>query len=142
MPTSDRDSTKAPLHPLFTALLLALGACAFACAWMVVAARSGDRAGWMVLVAALNAVAWLRLARTRAGTPRSLAAVLATSASIALGEWLVASLPIAQAMGQSLPDAAGRIGPDFGWMLIRLGNTPLDWLAIVVALMLAGWFGR
>jgi hypothetical protein len=142
MATFFRSSPEAPLHPLPRLLLVALGAFAFGGVWLVVAAMRGDRAGWMVLVAALNAVTWLRITHTRPGALRRLCAVLATSASIALGEWLVASLPIAQAMNQLPLETARRMGPDFGWMLIRLGNTPLDWLTIIVALMLAAWFGH
>ena len=96
----------------------------------------------MVLVAALNAIAWLRITHTTQGAWRATIAVLMTLVSIALGEWLVASLPIARAMGQFPLETAQRMGPDFGWMLIRLGNTPLDWLTVIVALTLAAWFGR
>jgi hypothetical protein len=93
----------------------------------------------MVLIAAFNAIAWLRV--THAPAP-GLLVVLATSASIALGEWLTASLPTANAMNELPFDAAHRKGPDFGWMCSS-GSAigPLDRLTVFVALMLAAWLG-
>lgn len=127
---------------IFAALLLGIGVLAFAGVWTAVASAWGGHAGWMVLAAALNSIAWLRFSGTPTGPERMLLAFLATVFSIVLGEWLVAALPIASAMGQFPLETAGRIGLDLGWMLIRLGNTPLDWLMVLVALMLAAWFGR
>ena len=127
---------------LLVALLLALGVFVFMGAWVGVAVLSNGHAGWMVLLAALDAGVFLRMARMRPGRMRARLALLATIASIALGNWLVAALPIARAMGLFPLETAQRIGPDFGWMLIRLGNTPVDWLWMVAALVLAMWFGR
>ena len=96
----------------------------------------------MALIAAMNSIVLLRLACVRSGTPRALLAVLVTGTSIALGEWLLAALPIAWQMDQSPLEAARRMGPDFSWMLVRLGNTPLDWAFVVVALAVAARYGR
>jgi hypothetical protein len=142
MPNPFRSSPGVSLPSSITALLLALGVLAFDGAWLDLATTLDSRAAWMALIAALNAVAWLQITHTRHGALRALAAVLMTLVSIALGEWLVAALPIAQAMGQFPLETAHKMGPDFGWMLILLGNTPLDWLTVFVALMLAAWFGR
>ncbi len=132
----------APLQLLLIASLLVLGSLAFAGTWVIVAAACHGRAGWMALVAALNAIAWLRMAKARPGAHRAMLAVFATSASIALGDWLVAALPIGAQVNQSPLEAAQRMGPDFGWMLIRLGSTPLDWSLIAVALVIALRLGR
>jgi hypothetical protein len=96
----------------------------------------------MALPAALNSIVLLRLARTRSGTPRALLAVLVTGVSIALCEWLLAALPLSWQMDQSPLQAARRMGSDFSWMLVQLGNTPLDWGLMVVALALAARYGR
>ena len=132
----------ARLHVLLSTPLLVLGGLVFAGLWLVVAAACHGRAAWMSLVAAFNAIAWLHIAGARPGAPRAWLATFLTAASIALGEWLVAALPIAGLMNQSPLETAQRIGPDFGWMLIRLGNTSLDWGLIVIALAVAMRFGR
>jgi len=135
-------SSDGVLHSSMKALLLGLGIFAFGGVWLAFASTFDGRGAWMVLIAAPNAVVWLRITHTRQGASRALVAVLMALASIALGEWLVAALPIARAMGEFPLETAHRMGPDFGWMLIRLGNTPLDWLTVIVALVLAAWFGR
>jgi len=122
--------------------MLVLGMFVFTGAWLAVATACASRVGWMVLLAALSSIVLLRLARARAGKPRALLAVLVTAASIALGEWLLAAQPIAWQMNQSPLEAARRMGPAFSWMLVQLGNTPLDWAMMVVALALAAWLGR
>jgi len=132
----------APLHPLLIAALLTLAVFVFTGAWLIVATACTSRAGWMTLIAAAISITLLRVARMHPGTPRMLLAAFVTSASIALGEWLVAALPIAQQSNQSPLEAAQRMGFDFGWMLIRLGNSPLDWGLIAVALVLAIRFSR
>jgi hypothetical protein len=121
MPNPFRSSPGVSLPSSITALLLALGVLAFDGAWLDLATTLDSRAAWMALIAALNAVAWLQITHTRHGALRALAAV---------------------AMGQFPLETAHKMGPDFGWMLILLGNTPLDWLTVFVALMLAAWFGR
>lgn len=142
MLSSFRNPPGAPPHPLLVAAMLVLGAFVFAGAWLAVAAACDSRAGWMTLLAALNSIALLRLARTHSGKPRALLALLVTAASIALGEWLLAALPIAWQMNQSPLEAARRMGPAFSWVLVQLGNTPLDWGLMVAALLLAAWLGR
>lgn len=130
------------LHALFVALLLVLGAIVLSGAWLVAATLCASHAGWMALGAALSAIVLLRLAHVPSSGSRVLLAMLATATAIVLANWLVVALPIGQAMGLLPLEAARRIGPNFGWMLIKLGNTPLDWLWMVVALALAAWFGR
>ncbi len=130
------------LRPLFVLPLLLLGVLAFDGAWLAAAASTNGHAGWMAPFAALIGFAPLWLARAAPGSMRALLALLATATALALGNWLVAALPIGQAMGQFPLEAARRIGPDFGWMLIRLGNRPSDCLWTAFALVLAGLFGR
>jgi hypothetical protein len=137
-----RSPPGAPPHPFFIAVLLVLGVFVFAGAWLAVATACDSRVGWMALLATLNSIALLRLARTHSGKLRAMLAVLVTGVSIALGEWLLAALPIAWQMDQSPLEAARRMGPEFSWMLVQLANTPLDWGLMVAALLLAAWFGR
>jgi hypothetical protein len=142
MPTTSIHPSAEPLQALFIVLLLALAIVAYAGAWLVVAALYGGHAGWMALLAAPVVLALLQIARIPAGAWRAILAVSATAAAIGLGNWLVLALPIAQAMNLTPLAAARRIGPDFFWMLVALGTTPLDWLCIALALALAAWLGR
>ncbi len=142
MLTLFRSPSGIPQHPLLIAVMLVPGFFVFAGAWLAVAAACNSRVGWMALLAALNSIVLLRLARTRSGATRALLAVLVTGVSIALGEWLLAGLPISRQMDQSPLEAARRMGADFSWLLIQLGNTPLDWGLVVVALALAARYGR
>jgi hypothetical protein len=142
MSTSIRISPNAALYAIFVALLLALGAIVHAGAWLIAAALGNGHAGWMALFAALGTVVLLRFVGIAPGTSRAILALLGTAATIALGNWLVAALPIAQAMNLTPLEAALRMGPHFCWMLVSLGNAPLDWLWVALALALAAWFGR
>ena len=128
--------------PWLALAALPLGGLCFASAWLGAAVRSGGRAGWMALAAAALVVGLLRITGAPRGGSRALIAGLATAAYLAVGEWLVACLPIGASMGQSPVEAAHRIGLDFGWLLIQLGNRPADWLWMVVAMAAAVWLGR
>jgi len=112
-----------PSHPLLVAVMLVLGVFVLAGAWLAIATACNSRVGWMALIAAMNSIVLLRLARVRSGTPRALLAVLVTGTSIALGEWLLAALPISWQMDQSPLEAARRMGADFSWLLVHLGKT-------------------
>jgi len=121
---------------------LPLGGICFAGAWLGVSARSGGRAGWMALAATAIAVGLLRVTGMPPGASRARVALLSTAAYLAAGEWLVACLPIGAAMGESPIEAARRVGLDFGWLLIELGNRPLDWFWFALAVAAAWLFGR
>ncbi len=130
------------LHALVIALLMVIAAFVCAGAWLVVAALRDGHAGWMAVLFVPVVIGLLRLTRVSSGTSRSVLALFATTMAISLANVLVAALPVAQAMDLTPLAAARRIGPDFCWMLVSLGNTPLDWLWAALALALAAWFGR
>ena len=130
------------MRVIFVAALLALGTCAAIGAWLVAAAVSDSRADWLAPLVAIDVAALLRFARVAPGPTRAMLAVAITTAALVIANWLVISLPMAEGMGMFPLDVASRTGPDFGWMLIRLGNTPMDWLWMAMALALAAWLGR
>ena len=123
-------------------VLLLVGMLGVIAAWSIVAYATDSRSGWMALAVAADAALLLRIGKYPAGSERVLLALLATVAAILAGYWLVAALPIAAAMGQLPFVAASHMGLDFTWTVIRLGNTPLDWLCGGVALLLATWLAR
>ena len=129
-------------HPVLAILVLSIGGICFVSAWLGAAVHSASRAGWMAPVAAAVAIALLRLGWSSRGTRGRYFALVATFAYVLVGEWLVACMPIGAAMGQSPVEAAHRVGVDFGWMLVQLGNRPLDWFWLVLALAVAWRFGR
>jgi hypothetical protein len=122
--------------------LLAIGIPGVIALWSIVAYASDSRAGWMALVVALDAALLLRIGRYPAGNERVLLALLTTLLGVLAGYWLVAALPISEAMGQLPVVAAGHMGWDFAWTVIRLGNTPLDWACAGIALLMAAWLTR
>jgi hypothetical protein len=132
----------ATLRTLAASVLLALGALLFAIAWLIVADRTAGRAGAMAPLSAMIVIALLRATGTQSGWPRARLAALVTCGYLAAGEWLVSSLPIAAQAGIPPWKAVQEMGADFGWTLIHLGNTPLDWLWIGIAIALALRFGR
>ena len=127
---------------LFTAIAFSVGGYGFVTAWILAALRTGSRAGWMAPLASLIAIVILRATGKAPGPRRGGWAVLMTAGYLTVGEWLVAGLPIAMGMGQAPAEAARHIGADFGWMLIRVGNSPGDWLWIAISLALAALLGR
>ena len=132
----------ATLRALLIALLLGSIVVAYAVAWLSLVALHGGHNGWMALLAAPVIVASLRLLNVRSRASRSVLSLMCTAAAIALANWAVAALPIAQAMDLTPLAAALRIGPHFFWTLVTLGHTPLDWLWVALALALSAWFGR
>ena len=123
-------------------VLLIFGVPGGAAAWLIVAAITDSRAGWMALLIAVVAALVLRIGKFPGGTSRAMLAALATTAGIVTSYWLVAALPIGMAMGQLPFIAASHMGLDFVWTLTRLGSTPLDWLCSGVAILLAAWLAR
>ena len=123
-------------------VLLIFGVPGAAAAWLIVAAITDSRAGWMALLVAVVAALVLRIGKFPGGASRAMLAALATTAGIVTSYWLVAALPIGMAMGQWPFIAASNIGLDFAWTLTRLGSTPLDWLCSGIAILLAAWLAR
>jgi hypothetical protein len=119
-------------------LLLATLGCA--AAWILVALASGRQSSWMAVVAAVDAVAVLRIARMPGGGARTAAAVAATLAAIALANWGIAAGEIGRSLGMLPWDAAVRLGPGYAWTLALLANAAADrlWLLASVAIAAIG----
>ena len=135
------DSAARPA-PWFAPALLAVGSAGFAAAWVLLAYARDRQCSWMAVLAAIDAVLLLRLARMRAGWPRALLATLATAAAIVLANWGIAAAQIGKAMGllpwQSLP----KLGADYAWLLATLANGPADLAWLAAALLLAAIAAR
>ncbi|WP_066097715.1 hypothetical protein [Xanthomonas massiliensis] len=132
--------TARPRHWLWPLLLL-LGAATVTVAWTMVALASGRQAGWMAVVAALEAAFMLRLGGWRGGPGRIVLALLATAAVVLAANWCIASAYVGGAMGLSPWASLSRMGPAYAWTLSVLANSGVDlaWMAIaaVAAVMAA-----
>jgi len=137
--TSARATRRASL--LATLLLLA-GSVGFAAAWVLVAFARDRQCSWMALLAALDAVFLLRLARVPAGRTRVLLAVAGTALTIALANWGIAAAQIGRAMGLLPWESLGKLGPFYAWTLASLANPPIDLWWLAASLVLAGVASR
>ncbi|MFT3896829.1 MAG: hypothetical protein QM719_03925 [Thermomonas sp.] len=134
-------SAARPLSTVSIALLL-LASLGIAAAWALLALVTGRQCSWMALVAAVDAIAVLRLLRIRPGLPRAVVALAATMLSVVLANWWIAAGQIGRSLGL-LPWASSlRLGPDYAWTLATLANRPADLAWIATAFLLAAIAGR
>jgi len=128
--------------PLLATLLLVAGSVGFAAAWVLLALARDRQCSWMALLAALDAVFLLRLARVPAGRTRVLLAVAGTALTIALANWGIAAAQIGRAMGLLPWESLGKLGPFYAWTLASLANPPMDLWWLAASLALAGVASR
>ena len=128
--------------PPFAAGLLLLASFGAAAAWVLVAMALDTQASWMALVAAVDAALIVRLARLRPGAMRALYGVLATLLAILAANWGIVAAWLGRSLGLLPGESMLKLGPEFGWLLMRLGNgaTDLAWLA--AALLVAAFASR
>lgn len=124
-------------------MLVTLGSAGFAAAWVLLAYTRNQQSSWMAVLAALDAVLLLRMARMPASWLRAMLAVAATMASIVLANWGIAAAQIGKMMGLLPWQAMAKQGLDYSWTLATLANGPVDlaWLAaaLLVALIAGRW---
>jgi hypothetical protein len=135
--------TSRPLRShLGAAALLAVGSLGFAAAWILLAAWRDQGLAAMALLAALDAALLLRLGGVPRGWTRALLGVLATALMIALATWGIAAARIGGPLGLLPWESMLRMGPEFGWLLVRLGTTTADLAWFAAGLLLAAWASR
>ena len=129
--------------PSLPAILLLLAGCTgFAAAWVLVAFARDRQCSWMALLAALDAVFLLRLARMPGGTTRSLLAIGGTLLTIVLANWGIAAAQIGRSMGLLPWESLGKLGPFYAWTLANLANPPVELLWLAASLVLAAIASR
>ncbi|MFL6592712.1 MAG: hypothetical protein ACJ8GK_08420 [Luteimonas sp.] len=127
---------------LLATLLLVAGSVGFAAAWVLVAFARDRQCSWMALLAALDAVFLLRLARMPPGHARTLLAMGGTALTIVLANWGIAAAQIGRAMGLLPWESLGKLGPFYAWTLAGLANPPMDLWWLAASLVLAGLAAR
>jgi hypothetical protein len=125
-----------PHWPLGIAAVLA-GVLGTVTIWVVLAVRTDTACGWMALVAAVDHVLLLRLARVPRGPARALVAVFATLATAVAGAWMVVAAQLGTVVGLRPLASAMRLGTVLAWEYTRLGFGPWDWACVAFAPLLA-----
>jgi len=117
-----------------TLLLASLGVAA---AWVLLAMAIDRQSSWMALVVAADAALVVRLTRMRPGALRAGVGVLATLLAVAAANWALVAAWLGRYMGLLPWESMLKLGPEFGWQLVRQANGVADlaWLAagLVVA---------
>jgi len=120
-------------------LLLLLGCLTALIAWLLVALSTGQQAGWMALLVALESAFMLRLGTFRPGHARAIVATAATALVILASQWAIASAQIGMVMGLDVLASSLRMGPRLAWHLLSLATTGVDLACMAAGLVLA-WF--
>ena len=128
-----------PSVPWLALFLLLIGTTGFAAAWVLLASWRDQQCSWMAVLAALDAVLLVRLARMPTGWLRAAFGGLATALAIAWANWGIAAAQMGKPMGLLPWESMGKLGPALAWVLMRHANTPADlawlWLALVLAVL-------
>ena len=123
------------------ALALA-GSIGIAAAWILVAQATGRQSSWMAVVAALDAILLLRMGDFRPGPARAAWAVAFTGLAIALANWGIAADQVGRMLGLTPWGSMVRMGPEYGWLLLRLANDAVDLAWMAAGLVVAAAWGR
>ena len=137
-----------PLRPippsvwLLTALCVIVGVLGLAAAWTGVALLTRTQAGWMALIAALDAAVMLRLAGFPSSRLRAALAVGVILVAIALANFLLIATRMGMRLGLDPSESARLLSVEMAWVLAGYANAPLDLAWIVGATLAAWWLGR
>ncbi len=122
--------------------LLLIGSFGFAAAWVVLALARDRQCSWMAVLAAIDAVLLLRIARMPSGLLRMASAVVATGSTIVLANWGIAAAQIGRSVGLLPWESLMKLGPFHAWTLINLANPPVDLLWLAASLVVAAVAAR
>jgi hypothetical protein len=130
-----------------TAKPLALIACAVAIVgvaaiWTGVTLVLRGPAGWMAVLAALDAALLLRLAQWPRGNSRAGMAVAVTVATALLANYFVAAAQIGIAMGLRPYEALPLMGPELAMLYAQSNHGVVEWVSYAIAVIAAWVMGR
>ena len=123
-------------------ILLLLGSITLTIAWLLAALSTGTQAGWMAVLAALEAAWMLRLGTFRSGPGRAGISIVATLLIALAANWLIAAAYVGGPMGLTPWESALRMGPHFAWTLLSLANGLGELIWLSIALLVAWRAGR
>ena len=129
-------------HVIAPLLITLLGVCGMSAIWTLLALIVDRQCAWVAVLTAADIALLLRLARAAPGLPRAAVNVMATIATIAIANWVIAAAQVGGAMGFGLIDSVQRLGTDYAQTLFGLANHPSELAWYAIALIVALWLGR
>ncbi len=129
-------------HVIAPVLITLLGVCGMSAIWTLLALIVDRQCAWVAVLTAADIALLLRLARAAPGLPRAALNVMATLATIAIANWVIAAAQVGGAMGFGLIDSVQRLGTDYAQTLFGLANHPAELAWYAIALIVALWLGR
>lgn len=131
-----------PASFVFAAGMLLLASLGVAAAWVLLAMAIDRQSSWMALVVAADAALVVRLMRMRPGALRAACGVLATLLAIVAANWALVAAWIGRYMGLLPWESMLKLGPEFGWLLMRQANGEADLAWLVAGVVLAAVASR
>ena len=127
-----------PAATVFSLLASLAAIAGIAAIWTGISLVTRSNAGWMAVVAALDAALLLRLAGYRRGNDRALFTLIVVLATTALAGFLIATAAIGLPMGLRPYHAVGRMSLELAWLFVQAnsGWVELGWL---VAASVVAW---
>ncbi|MGY0506006.1 hypothetical protein [Luteimonas sp. e5] len=119
-----------------------LGALGFAALWALFGLFRGHLPTWPALLAALDLLLMVRLARLPRGAMRGAVAMLGVLLCIVLAHWLYLGVLVGSLLGMPPLLGVSLMRPGFAWTLFTLLGNAADLAALLAALAIAAWFGR
>lgn len=126
---------------------MALAACVVAiigvgAVWAGVSLVTRNHAGWMSVVAALDAALLLRLAGWPAGRQRVALALAVTALTVVAANFLIATAQIGRAMGMRPFEAIPRMSSELAMLYASTNNGWAELIWVVLALLVAWRLAR
>ena len=127
----------------FSRLLLpVIGIVGVAALWVLAALYMDRMLSAFALIAALDMVLMVRLARLPRGLNRGMIAAGGTVLAILIANGWMLAARVGLLMGMMPWEGISLMGPGFAWTLAQLANDGRDLAIYIAAVVLAGWFGR
>lgn len=123
-------------------LLLLLGSITLSIAWVLVALATGKQAGWMAIVAGLEAAWMLRLGTLRSGKARIAIAIMATLLIALAANWGIVAAYLGSSLGLTPWQSALKLGPHLAWTMFGLANGIAELFWLLLGVVAAWWLAR
>lgn len=119
-----------------------IGIVGVAALWVLAALYMDRMLSAFALIAALDLVLMVRLARLPRGLNRGMIAAGGTVLAILIANGWMLAARVGLLMGMMPWEGISLMGPGFAWTLAQLANDGRDLAIYIAAVVLAGWFGR
>lgn len=132
-----------PARYSFPRLLLPLlGVFGIAALWVLAALYMNRTATAFAILAAIDLILLVRLARLPRGPMRGLVAATGTALAIVIANWWMLSSRVGLLMGMMPWEGISLMRPGFAWTLAKMANDGPDLALYIAAVIAAGWWGR